>query len=109
MILTTERLRLVPVAPDADADALHDVYGDPTVMAWSAGPRSGDVAETGRILADATSLPGARLWTIRPSWCSRACRGGAQVAGPPSATSWGASVCPITLPDGHRITVSGAA
>ncbi|MEK8169659.1 GNAT family N-acetyltransferase [Streptomyces sp. M19] len=64
MKLATARLSLLPLDPDADAEALHAAYGDPEVMTWWTRPATSSVAETRRLLAE-ESAPGAMLWTVR--------------------------------------------
>ncbi|MCB5909687.1 GNAT family N-acetyltransferase [Streptomyces pinistramenti] len=65
MKLATARLSLVPLDPDADAEALHTAYGDPEVMAWWTRPETASAAETRLLLAEDNAQSGAMLWTIR--------------------------------------------
>ncbi|MFI9722912.1 GNAT family N-acetyltransferase [Streptomyces sp. NPDC052396] len=63
--LRTDRLRLTPLDPDADAASLHRAYGDHEVMRWWNRPACADPAETARHLAECTGQEDARLWTVR--------------------------------------------
>lgn len=63
--LRTDRLKLTPLDPAADAEHLHSAYGDEEVMRWWPSPRCADVAETSSFLAACAGQSGARLWTVR--------------------------------------------
>ncbi|GAA0415999.1 GNAT family N-acetyltransferase [Streptomyces luteireticuli] len=56
---------MAPLDPEADAEALHAVYGDPEVMAWWTRPATASVAGTRRLLAEESERRGAALWTVR--------------------------------------------
>ncbi|MBL8671658.1 MAG: GNAT family N-acetyltransferase [Alphaproteobacteria bacterium] len=74
-VLETERLVLRPLAP-ADADGLHEAYGDAQAMRFWDFPASADVAETALRIArslDATPWVHA-CWAIVPKGTDR-CRG----------------------------------
>jgi RimJ/RimL family protein N-acetyltransferase len=66
--LKTERLVIRPYRDD-DATSLHEVFGSPDVMRWTASPPSRDVAETAQRLArtlafTARQPSGLGLWAL---------------------------------------------
>ena len=66
--LETERLVVRPYR-EADATALHEVFGSPEVMKWTPSPPSKNVAETVERLArtmafTARQPPGLGLWAL---------------------------------------------
>jgi RimJ/RimL family protein N-acetyltransferase/catechol 2,3-dioxygenase-like lactoylglutathione lyase family enzyme len=62
--LTTERLTLVPLDLDRDAEGLHTMLGDPRMYEFSEGGPTRDVTESRARLADELAGNGGRTWTI---------------------------------------------
>lgn len=64
--LFTERLRLTPLDPEADAADLHAAYGDPDVTGpWLDEPASDGPEQTRERLAERLAPTGTRIWTVR--------------------------------------------
>ncbi len=62
--LTTERLSLVPLDLDRDAEGLHTMLGDPRMYEFSEGGPTRDVTASRARLADELAGNGGRTWTI---------------------------------------------
>lgn len=63
--LTTERLDLVPLDPDRDAESLHVMLGDPEYDEYGDDKPTRDVAETRDRLAHAVDGNGGWTWAVR--------------------------------------------
>lgn len=63
--LKTDRLDLVPLDPDRDAEDLHEMYGDPEFYRYGPGEPTTDVAATRAQLVDELAGCGGWIWVLR--------------------------------------------
>lgn len=64
-LLTTDRLDVVPLDPDRDAESLHAMYADPEHYPYGPGEPTADVAETRARLVAGLQGNGGWTWVLR--------------------------------------------
>lgn len=63
--LTTDRLELVPLDPERDAESLHVMHGDPDHYPYAPSAPSPDVATTRKLLTEELEHAQRWLWALR--------------------------------------------